>query len=176
MGVTELTDENTEPPSGKRTKRNSEIDSTSSRVANLSPSQDRKSLAIPLISPKAATKSEKEKQRQKDKKKRQKITKQLKTGEQRTKLEVEAKHAEDISSETNRFLVRFPLERVCDLSGRSVSRNFRKADLDLNDIVPVSVDAVLQSPEARSVYECLQKPLYFVRLSVIYFPVRSKST
>lgn len=65
--------------------------------------------------------------------------------------------------------MRFPLERVSDLSGRSVSRNFRKADLDLNEIVEVEIDAVLRSVEAREVYECLNRPLYFVSHALIPF-------
>ncbi|KAI0094331.1 hypothetical protein BDY19DRAFT_912269 [Irpex rosettiformis] len=146
----------------KRAKRSAKIDSASSSVSTLVPSVlDQKSTTLTPTLTTALTTIEKEKQRQKEKKKRQRATKQRKAKEQRDKLELQAKQAEDASIESRRFLVRFPLERVGDLSGRSVSRNFRKADLDLNEIVAVSLDVVLGSSDARSVYECLQRPLYF---------------
>ncbi len=122
----------------------------------------------PTSAPKPLTKTEKEKLRQREKKKRQKATKQLKAQKHRIHLEQSAKQAESLGHSSG-FLVRFPLERVSDLSGRSVSRNFRKADLDLNEIVEVEVDEVLRCLEAKKVYKCLNRPLYFVSHHFISF-------
>jgi hypothetical protein len=105
-----------------------------------------------------------EKARQKDKKKRKKIAQQRKREEERIEAKDKANQAENRSSDRASFFVRFPLDRVSGLPGHSVSTNFRKSDLDLNDIFAVSPDVIARSPKAKAIYECLQRPLYFVRI------------
>lgn len=112
-------------------------------------------------------KTEKERQRIRQKKKRQKTTKQVKAEEERFRLENEARQAESSSSGPCRFLVRVPLARISDLAGRSVCKNFRKPDLDLNEIRTVQLDSIRDSPQASSVFDCLRRPLYFVGLFFI---------
>ncbi|KAI0749138.1 hypothetical protein BC629DRAFT_1557070 [Irpex lacteus] len=149
------------PSSRKRRKRGGSGNMNSLQDAVHTEQQNSLAHEPPSAPPKPLTKTEKEKLRQREKKKRQKATKQLKAQKHRVHLEQSAKQAESLGHSSG-FLVRFPLERVSDLSGRSVSRNFRKADLDLNDIVYVEIDEVLRCVEARDVYECLNRPLYFV--------------
>jgi hypothetical protein len=108
------------------------------------------------------SKGEKEKKRQKEKRKRQKAAKHSKAADERLKLEEDARAMEGRNPIKRRFLVRLPLSKISDLSGRSVCRNFRKADLDLNNIVMVSLQVVFNSPEAKFMHECLRRPLYFV--------------
>lgn len=153
------------PSSRKRHKRGGRVDSL--RDAVRTSQQNSPAPGPPTTTSKPLSKTEKEKLRQREKKKRQKATKQLKLQKHRIHLEQSAKQAESLGNSSG-FLVRFPLERVSDLSGRSVSRNFRKADLDLNEIVEVGRDEVLRCVEAREVYECLNRPLYFVSQHLIH--------
>ncbi|KAI0094332.1 hypothetical protein BDY19DRAFT_14458 [Irpex rosettiformis] len=107
------------------------------------------------------TKAEKEKQRQKEKKKRQRAAKRLRTEKEYNVLILDFRRKEP-HKDIKRFCVNLPLERVSKtLRGGSVSGNFRGNDLEVNNTVPVSLAVLLQSPEARSMYECLQRPLYF---------------
>ena len=107
-------------------------------------------------------KNEKERQRQKKKKKRQKAEKQSRDEEHRLMMEERAKQAEVESSEAGRFLVGIPLTSVSGLAGGSVCRHFRKRDLVLNSILPVSLETLLASLPARSLYHSLKGPIYFV--------------
>ena len=107
----------------------------------------------------------KEKERQKKKKKRQKAEKQAKADQYRRVMEERASRAEAEDVGPMRFLVGMPLENVKDLSGRSVCRHFRKRDLSLNDILPVSLDSLFTFSSAKALYDSLQGPIYFVRYS-----------
>ena len=131
------------------------------------PGTIRNQTSVAAISSAALAKSQKEKRRAKEHKKRQKAAKQARAEEERVRLEQEARQKEDESPGPSRFLVRLPLSKVSALSGRSICKNFRKVDLDLNDIRTVQLEAVLASNQAKAVLACLQKPLYFVGCSSI---------
>lgn len=117
---------------------------------------------------KQCSKAEKEKQRQKKKKKRKKTEKQARDEEHQQTVEDAARRAEAESSEAKRFLVGMPLASVGGLSGGSVCRNFRKRDLALNDILPVPLESLLSFVPAKSLYESLKGPIYFVCFLLLF--------
>lgn len=117
----------------------------------------------------SVTKEDKEKERQKKKKKRQKEKKQAQTEEQRHMMEESARRIEAENVEPRRFLFGMPLASVGGLNGGSVCKHFRKRDLVLNHVLPVSLDLLSTFSSAKALHESVQGPLYFVRDSVLLF-------
>ena len=104
----------------------------------------------------------------KKKKKRKKTEKQALDEEHQQTVEDAARRSEAESSEAKRFLVGMPLASVGGLSGGSVCRNFRKRDLALNDILPVPLESLLSFVPAKSLYESLKGPIYFVCFLLLF--------
>lgn len=107
------------------------------------------------------SKPDRAKERQKRKKKRQRIERQARDEEHRRRMENEARQAEAESPGPRRFLVAVPLASLRNLSGGSVSGHFRKRDLSLNDMLPVTLESLLESSTARTLYKALKGPIYF---------------